>query len=93
MEDADPENRELCPDGRCVGIMGADGHCGTCGAPRSGSRAAAERLPDPGPPRAAQAESAAEAFDPDARILCWDDRCVGILGPDGRCGTCGRSRG
>ena len=47
---------------------------------------------DPGPPSAAEAESLADAIDPDARTLCWDDRCVGIIGGDGRCGTCGRSR-
>lgn len=28
-----------------------------------------------------------EALD---RVLCGDDMCTGIYGPDGRCGTCGR---
>jgi len=23
--------RRLCPDGSCVGVIGADGHCGVCG--------------------------------------------------------------
>jgi hypothetical protein len=26
------EDRKLCPDGACVGIMGADGRCKVCGA-------------------------------------------------------------
>lgn len=31
---ADPfalENRRLCPDGNCIGILGADGRCVICG--------------------------------------------------------------
>jgi hypothetical protein len=24
-------NRKLCPDGSCVGVIGADGKCGVCG--------------------------------------------------------------
>lgn len=29
--DADLEDRKLCPDGACVGVIGADGHCKVCG--------------------------------------------------------------
>lgn len=25
------ENRRLCPDGNCIGILGADGRCVVCG--------------------------------------------------------------
>ena len=25
------ENRRLCPDGNCIGILGADGRCVICG--------------------------------------------------------------
>jgi hypothetical protein len=39
-------------------------------------------------PSADQAEAIAEEID--ARVLCPDGRCVGIIGPNGRCGTCGR---
>ena len=28
----DFENRRLCPDGACIGLVGADGTCGVCGA-------------------------------------------------------------
>jgi hypothetical protein len=77
-------NRQLCPDGSCVGVLGPDGLCSVCGHPESasaGSEAAeVARAPDPGGPG---------GFDP-ARRLCDDGSCVGIVGPDGACGTCGR---
>jgi len=28
--------------------------------------------------------------DPDARVCCPDEACVGVIGPGGKCGTCGR---
>ena len=28
--------------------------------------------------------------DVDARVLCIDDMCTGIIGTDGACGTCGK---
>lgn len=34
-EGGDPlamENRRACPDGNCIGILGADGRCVICGA-------------------------------------------------------------
>jgi hypothetical protein len=30
------------------------------------------------------------SFDPNRR-LCPDGSCVGVIGPDGRCGVCGRT--
>ena len=30
------------------------------------------------------------AFDPDARRLCGDPACIGVVGDDGRCKECGR---
>ena len=32
-------------------------------------------------------------FDPTKRRLCPDGSCIGILGPDGKCGECGRVGG
>jgi hypothetical protein len=29
---ADFEDRQLCPDGSCIGLVGQDGVCGECGA-------------------------------------------------------------
>ena len=31
---ADFDDRELCPDGACIGVIGAGGHCSECGRPR-----------------------------------------------------------
>lgn len=31
-----------------------------------------------------------EETDTDDRICCPDDSCIGIIGTDGRCGTCGK---
>jgi len=91
MHESDPADRELCPDGRCVGVIGEDGRCGQCGLSRN---AAPDEEPPPaaGPPSEteAEAEAPAAAADPDTRVLCWDERCVGIIGPNGHCGTCGR---
>ena len=28
----DPKRRRLCPDGACIGLIGADGRCKVCGA-------------------------------------------------------------
>jgi hypothetical protein len=30
-ESFDPRRRRLCPDGSCVGVIGADGRCRVCG--------------------------------------------------------------
>ena len=31
-------------------------------------------------------------LDLDARELCGDDACIGVIGPSGVCGECGRTR-
>jgi hypothetical protein len=33
----DPDERRACPDGLCIGILGADGRCTECGKPGSPS--------------------------------------------------------
>jgi hypothetical protein len=35
--DADDEDRELCPDGSCIGLIGPDGRCKVCGTARASS--------------------------------------------------------
>jgi hypothetical protein len=37
----DPKRRRLCPDGACIGLIGADGRCKVCGRAASGSPVAA----------------------------------------------------
>lgn len=31
-------------------------------------------------------------FTLEGRVLCSDESCIGVIGPDGRCGICGRHR-
>ena len=96
----DPAARRLCPDDTCIGLIGPDGRCKVCGAvspegaeppaaadeATEATEATEERTEEEGAP----CEAGAEAFDPDARILCSDDTCTGLVGPDGRCKECGQ---
>jgi hypothetical protein len=77
----DWESREPCPDGRCTGVLGPEGRCGTCGTSRDGRKAVA----------ATTERSVAPTDDEWAdRTPCRDGSCVGVLGADGVCGTCGK---
>jgi hypothetical protein len=90
------DDRALCPDGACIGVIGADGRCTVCGS--------ADPTWDPSQPRQVTAavetrEVSAEpavATDPAAEPAAWDDRalcpdgaCIGVIGADGRCTVCG----
>jgi hypothetical protein len=103
------DRRVLCSDGNCIGIIGTDGRCKTCGKPYEGD------LPQP----AADSETMAEGVETEPadqqlektndsiddepsddsqpkddawenRILCIDESCIGVVGPDGRCNECGK---
>jgi hypothetical protein len=101
------DERQLCDDGACVGVVGADGKCTVCG------RAGAARTSDLGlqtsdsedqsrelpKPEARSPKSEARSPDPDPtgdpdwdqRTLCPDGACTGLINADGKCGVCGRS--
>ena len=88
--------RRLCPDGSCVGVLGADGRCSVCqSTARAAGESVAEAAPeawsapsgDDGP--GTELGDAASGFDP-TRRLCDDGSCVGVVGAAGLCGTCGR---
>ena len=94
--------RRLCPDGSCVGVLGADGRCSVCQRPagaggESAAEAPAEAWAEAGADEAAgddaraaeMGDGATSGFDP-TRRLCDDGSCVGVVGADGVCGTCGR---
>ena len=85
----DPSRRRLCPDGACVGVIRADGRCGECG--RTEAEAAAGQAAGGDDREVAQATPDTESggFDPKRR-LCDDGTCVGVVGDDGVCRTCGR---
>lgn len=98
------DERILCPDDTCIGIIGPDGRCKICKTPYSGELPTAltgdaQGLSNPsdGPPVDAETPAAAdddnELLGGQDRRPCPDDTCIGIIGPDGTCGTCGRSAG
>jgi hypothetical protein len=93
-EDDNWENRVLCSDESCIGVIGPDGRCKECGKPCKESPA--------GEINTAQNESSlqedlaerpAPQFDDDweNRTLCSDESCIGVIGPDGRCKECGKA--
>lgn len=86
VETAFDPNRRLCPDGACVGVIGSDDRCTVCARSEHGAAEVAD-APAAGPEEGAAAASG--GFDP-ARRLCDDGSCVGVVGADGICGTCGR---
>ncbi len=94
--------RQLCPDGSCVGVIGSDGTCKVCGraAPNWGDERKRGMVDEPEDEEQAEAEDrgpASEAVAPerdqdwDERKLCPDEGCIGVIGEDGTCKTCGRS--
>ena len=91
----DPTRRKLCPDGACVGVIGADGRCRVCGRTEAEAEAGAEPAGAVGGDPEAQVEDAeitaldAGGFD-SRRRLCDDGSCVGVVGDDGVCRVCGR---
>lgn len=103
ITDSEWDNRRLCPDGNCIGVIGPDGRCKECGRPAgndlspaddadSGSSTVHTEAPDalPADERAAESHDDADGDDWANRRLCPDGNCIGVIGPDGRCKECGR---
>jgi hypothetical protein len=93
--DIDWENRTLCIDESCIGVVGPEGRCKECGKPYEGFDSRASDTAEADIPL----EKDAEVHDPDEaefdtdwehRTLCVDESCIGVIGPDGRCKECGR---
>lgn len=98
-DELDLAHRRLCPDGACIGVVGADGKCKVCGRVAEGAAtetltdADADAETDADADTDAEADAATDtdyAFDPDRR-LCPDGACIGVIGPSGRCNECGRA--
>lgn len=101
------DQRQLCPDGACVGVIGSDGTCKVCGraAPNWGDERnrglVADAVDEDADDDADDDENPAEADDtaepvpgdPDweERKLCPDEACIGVIGDDGKCKVCHRS--
>jgi hypothetical protein len=100
-DDFDPLNRELCPDGSCIGLIGANGRCKECGKPGTSSvKHPRERNLRSDEEVRAELEAniqtgdiAGAPADLDERRLCPDGACIGVIGPDNRCGECGTDAG
>ena len=96
MTDPNWDQRALCPDGGCVGVIGQDGTCKVCGraAPGWGSeRERGLRTEEEVAPLVEAAKVLAEPEGPDDfddRKLCPDGACVGLVNADGRCSVCGQ---
>ena len=95
--DLDWENRRLCSDDSCIGVIGADGGCRVCGllntteAPVGSDRygsvsAVQEEIQYPSAENQVLEPQDSEWED---RKLCLDESCVGAIGADGRCNVCG----
>ena len=93
--DLDWENRTLCIDESCIGVIGPDGRCKECGKPfegfqyqtvdTTGTNTPPKSDPDVGDTAAAEEPDT----DWENRTLCIDESCIGVVGPDGRCKECG----
>ncbi len=93
--DIEWENRTLCIDESCIGVVGPDGRCKECGKPFEGfeyktSDSAEADIPQESDIEVHEPEKAEFDTDWEHRTLCIDESCIGVIGPDGRCKECGR---
>lgn len=97
------DERQLCSDGACIGVIGPDGTCNVCG--RVAESWGDERnrglapVADAPPPDRQPLDDTPAPSPPAApgepapwqeRTLCPDGGCVGVIGDDGRCKVCGK---
>ena len=94
--DLDWENRRLCSDDSCIGVIGADGRCRVCGllgpkVPGSPDLSTGRNTVTDEPREPPSEDSVPEPQDPgwEDRKLCSDESCIGTIGTDGRCSVCG----
>ena len=93
---SDWDQRQLCPDGDCIGVIGPDGVCKVCGraAPDWGDeRNRGKRDEALADAELEEEQTVAEPTGPDDfddRALCPDGGCIGVIGPDGVCTVCGQ---
>ena len=102
--DQDWENRILCSDESCIGVIGPDGRCKECGRPYEGELPGTFSATPPAAEDEEQRQQDSDIDDHPApddetaasddewaqRRLCSDENCIGVIGPDGRCKECGK---
>ena len=98
----DWENRVLCSDESCIGVIGPDGRCKECGRSYEGALSDEESRTEENdePQASAEVDEDLDAAEPEQadtdysdwenRTLCSDESCIGVIGPDGRCKECGK---
>ena len=101
----DLEARQLCPDGNCIGIIGADDRCNACGTELPEPVAHDTCGPDTGEGNLADNALEQTGFvakyaepedttppDLDSRELCADGNCIGVVDRSTQaCRECGRT--
>ncbi len=96
--DTDWENRTLCSDESCIGVIGPDGRCKECGLHFEGelkstglSEKESFESMDSEADHGLLDEESTDQTDPDweNRTLCRDESCIGVVGPDNKCKECG----
>jgi len=94
----DWENRTLCIDESCIGVIGSDGRCKECGNPyegfvyRTADTEETDTTDTPDEDRPETDNPTVDHTDSDDwenRTLCVDESCIGVIGPDDRCKECG----
>ena len=105
QSDLDWDQRTLCSDESCIGVIGPDGRCKECGLPygeavdgtREESVTSNFEEADPKdkineePEESGKRDAETQTdLDWDQRTLCSDESCIGVIGPDGRCKECGK---
>ena len=98
--DIEWENRTLCSDESCIGVIGPDGRCKECGLPYEGEFTPLEDESDVTDVDEEVVDTEEEFPEDDQdddvdidwenRTLCIDESCIGVVGPDGRCKECGK---
>jgi hypothetical protein len=99
------EQRKLCSDESCIGVIGPDGRCKECGLPYSGpfdatktETVSSDIEEDYSDNEIEQESEEVEEYDTEVmtdseweqRTLCSDESCIGVIGPDGLCKECGK---
>lgn len=100
MAAASWDERRLCDDGACTGLIGNDGLCRVCGRASKfwGDERRRGMQDEPNEPddedaadeHDARADRGAGDDDGDERRLCIDGSCTGLQDADGRCRVCGK---
>jgi hypothetical protein len=92
--DEDWGKRVLCSDESCIGTIGPDGKCKECGKPLHGAIESGNFTGNVATNKkqkiASKSEDAVSDEDWDKRVLCSDEACIGVIGPDGKCKECGK---